>query len=312
MGGKDAQRAARRRAKAQHWVIARWQLLDLGFTRKGIEHRLAKGRLHCVWPGVYAVDRPDLSREGLFVAAVLACGKGAVLSHVSAAILWGMLKPRRHKIEVTVCDTHPRRAGIKIHRRKAIDATRQKNIPVTSPTQTLLDLALVLNPEQFERAVNEAVNLDLVDPEHLRARLETLDPQLGIKRLRSLLDRDTYVLTDTELEQRVAPIARRAGLGKPDTQVYVNGRRADFLFRDAGIALEADSLRFHRTPAQQANDARRDHAYAKAGLLPLRFTHHQITYEPKYVEATLRGVVDSRPSRSSTERPHSRDTRRTR
>jgi very-short-patch-repair endonuclease len=119
------------------------------------------------------------------------------------------------------------------------------------------------------------------------------------------------VLTHTELEQRVVPIARRAGLGKPESQVYVNGRRADFVFRDAGIALEADSLRFHRTPAQQAKDTRREHAYAKADLLPLRLTHHQITFDPRYVEDTLRAVVESRSSRSSTERPNSRPTRRT-
>jgi very-short-patch-repair endonuclease len=312
MGDKDAQRAARRLAKLQHWVITRGQLLELGFTPKGIHHRIAKGRLYPKWAGVYAVDRPDLTREGLFMAAVLACGPGAVLSHISAAVLWGILRVRTRMIEVSVpLGRTPRRAGIKVHRRKAIDATRKNGIPVTSLIQTLLDLALQLDGEQYERAVNEAVNKDLIDPEELRATLEMLAPQPGIRPLRILLDRDTYVLTHTELEQRVVPIARRAGLGKPESQVYVNGRRADFLFRDAGIALEADSLRFHRTPAQQAKDTRREHAYAKADLLPLRFTHHQITFDPRYVEDTLRAVVESRSSRSSTERPNSGPTRRT-
>ena len=227
--------------------------------------------------------------------------RGDPLGHSQAA-------PAPHRGDRDRNASAPR--GHQVHRRKTIDAARHKGIPLTSPTQTLLDLALRLNGEQYERAVNEAANLDLIDPEELRATLDTLPSQPGIRPLRTLLDRDTYTLTHTELEQRVAPIARRAGLARPDTQVYVNGRRADFLFQDAGIALEADSLRFHRTPAQQAKDTRREHAYAKAGLLPLRFTHHQITFDPKYVEETLRGVVDSRPSRSSIERPNSRPTRR--
>jgi very-short-patch-repair endonuclease len=312
MTPKDAQRAARGLARRQHWVIARRQVLALGFTSDAIEHRIEKGRHHRIWPGIYAVDRPDLTQEGLFIAAVLACGEGAVLSHMSAAILWGLIRVRSRMIEVSVpLNRTPRRAGIKIHRRKTIDATLHKNIPVTSPTQTLLDLALQLDAERYERAVNEAANKDLIDPEELRAALDTMSAQPGIRPLRKLLDRDTYVCTETELEQRLVPIARRAGLPKPDTQIYVNGRRADFVFGEAGVVVEADSLRFHRTPSQQANDTRREHAYAVDGLLPLRFTHYQITHDPKYVEDTLRDVVDSHPSRSSTERPNSIQTRRT-
>jgi very-short-patch-repair endonuclease len=304
MATKSAQSAARRLAKGQHWVISRRQLVDLGFTPADIKHRVAVGRLNPIWAGVYAVGRTDVTREGRFMAAVLACRVGAVLSHLSAGVLWGILRFVPRMIEVSVpLSRSPRRAGIKIHRRKAVDITRHKGIPVTSPTQTLLDLALQLSAEQYERAVNEAVNLDLVDPETLRAALDTMPAQPGIHPLRTLLDRDTYVLTDTELEQRVVPIACRAGLPKPDTQVRVHGRRADFLFIDAGIVVEADSLRFHRTPAQQAKDTLREHAYAKAGLLPLRFTHHEITYEPKYVEETLRAIsARSNPGPSSPAR----------
>src|SRR3954453_18067391 len=150
MATKDAQRAARRLAKRQHWAIARVQLLALGFTPADIRHRIAKGRLHRIWAGIYAVDRPELTQEGLFAAAVLACGEGAVLSHISAAILWGLIRVRARVIEVSVpLNSTPRREGIKIHRRKAIDGTRHKNIPVTSPTQTLLDL----DPEELRTAL---------------------------------------------------------------------------------------------------------------------------------------------------------------
>src|SRR3954471_10812480 len=212
MARKDVQRAARQLAKRQHWVVRRVQLLALGFTRNEIEHRIESGRLHPIWPGIYAVDRPDLTQEGLFSAAVLACGAGAVLSHLSAAIVWGLIRVRARMIEVSVpLNRNPRRKGIKVHRRKIIDPARHKGIPVTTPTQTLLDVALPLNGEQYERAVNEAANRDLIDPEELRAALETLGSQPGIRPLRRLLDRDTYVVTDTELEQRVVPVARREG-----------------------------------------------------------------------------------------------------
>jgi very-short-patch-repair endonuclease len=305
MATKDVQSAARRLAKKQHWVITRAQLLGLGFTSGAIRERIANGRLHAFWPGVYAVDRPELSREGLFMAAVLACGTNAVLSHLSAAILWGICRVPMRMIEISVpLARNPRRSRINVHRRSTIDATVFNNIPVTTPTQTLLDIAGSLSAEQYERAVNEAVNKDLVDPEELRRALDTIGPLPGVRPLRRLLDRDTYVCTDTELEQRFVPIARRAGLPKPETQVHLGGRRVDFFFRELGIVVEANSLRFHRTASQQANDARRTQEHIANGLLPVPFTHHQITYEAKYVEHTLRKAVDSRASRSSTERSH--------
>ena len=289
-------------------MITRPQLLGLGFTPDAVKQRIANGRLHRAWPGVYAVDRPDLSQEGFFLAAVLACGKDAVLSHMSAAALWGICRVRARTIEVSVpLARNPRCDGIKVHRRKTFDATRHKGIPLTSPTQTLLDIANRLDGATYERSVNEAANRDLIDPEKLRQTLETIGPQPGVRPLRALLDRDTHVLTDTELEQRLVPIARRAGLPKPETQVWLNGHRVDFFFRELGVVVEANSLRFHRTPSQQANDSRRAQAHLAAGLLPVPFTHWQITFDPAYVEATLRAVasraVDSRPSRSSRERP---------
>jgi hypothetical protein len=229
MAPKNAQRAARRLARQQHWVITRAQLLALGFTPDAIKYRIATGRLHPVWHGVYAVDRRDLSQDGLFIAAVLACGDGAVLSHSSAASLWGVVPRRVRMFEVTVPGGRaPRRPRIKVHRRETIDATRHRRIPVTSPTQTLLDIAHELDGTRYERAVNEAVNKDLIDPEELRRELDEIGPRAGVRPLKNFLDRDTHVLTDTELEQRFVPIARRAGLPKPLTQVWLNGHRVDF------------------------------------------------------------------------------------
>jgi very-short-patch-repair endonuclease len=307
MAREDVQRsrAAWALARRQHWTIAWRQLRVFDFTEEAIAHRIEVGRLHPVFRGVYAVGRRDLTQEGLFMAAVLACGDGAVLSHESAGELWRILPARWRVREVTVpAHRNPRRCGIRTHRRATIDATHHKGIPVTSPTQTLLDLALRLNGTQLERALNEAVNRDLIDPEELRARLEKMPPQPGIARLRTMIDRDTFTLTDSELEQYLLPIARKAGLPRLQTQAYVNGFRVDFYCPELDMVIEADSLRFHRTPAQQRRDRERDHAHAMAGLIPLRFTHWQIAHERRYVNEVLSAVA-ARSARQTPRTPES-------
>ena len=102
-----------------------------------------------------------------------------------------------------------------------------------------------------------------------------------------MLDRDTFVLTTTRLEQLFVPIARAAGLSLPETQAQLNSNRVDFYWPDLGLVVETDSLRYHRTPAKQAKDTRRDHAHIAAGRMPLRFTHWQVKYEPDYVRKVL-------------------------
>src|SRR3954451_14626305 len=132
-------------ARRQHDVIAREQLLALGFSSDAIKHRVLRGRLHPVHRGVYAVGRPQLSRLGEWMAAVLACGPGAALSHASAAALWEIRPDRRGPLHVSVpVATYPRRPGIAVHRRIALaesDLTRRHGIPVTTPLCTLVDLA---------------------------------------------------------------------------------------------------------------------------------------------------------------------------
>jgi very-short-patch-repair endonuclease len=138
--------------------------------------------------------------------------------------------------------------------------------------------------------VNVADKLELVDPERLRAAIDESPHRPGVAILRRLLDRRTFVLTDSELERRFLPIARRAGLGPPQTAVWLNGFKVDFYWPELGLVVETDGLRYHRTPTQQARDRLRDQAHTAAGLVPLRFTHGQIRYEPNHVENTLRAV----------------------
>ena len=172
-----------------------------------------------------------------------------------------------------------------------LEVTERHGIPVTTPIDTLIDIAPQLSPDELEAAINEADKRDLVNPEELRAALDALAPRPGVGILRETLDRRTFTLTDSALERLFLPIARRVGLSKPETGQWLNGHKVDFYWPDLGLVVETDGLRYHRTPAQQAVDRRRDQAHAAAGLTPLRFTRAQVRYEPAHVQQTLTAVA---------------------
>jgi very-short-patch-repair endonuclease len=279
-------------AGRQHGVVTRGQLEALGYSVKAIRHRVARGRLHPVHAGVYAVGRPELTLDGRFIAAVLACGPTAALSHESAAQLWGIRPVRPGTIEVSITGTaQRRRPGIVLHRRRALEATTRRGIPVTTPVCTLIDLATRLQPRGLDRAVNEADRLDLTTVEDLQAALETGDHRPGSASLKRLLDPRTFRYTRSDLERDFIPIALAAGLSIPLTCQIVNGFEVDFFWPALGLVVETDGWRHHRTPIQQAKDRMRDQAHTAAGLTPLRFTHGQIRYEPAYVRKTLKRVA---------------------
>jgi putative AbiEi antitoxin of type IV toxin-antitoxin system/uncharacterized protein DUF559 len=278
-----------RLATRQHGIVTRRQLLEHGLSVQAIKRRRANGRLHPVYRGVYVVGRPELSRLGRWMAAVLACGPGALLSHTSAAALWRIGVETKTGIEVSIrAEALRRRPGVIVHRRVALDATVHHGIPLTTIVATLSDLALCLDTGDLERAINEADKWNLITPTALRA---AIDGHPGAAALRRLLDRRTFVLTDSELERRFLPIARQAGLPPPETGRRVNGFKVDFFWPELGLVVETDGLRYHRTPAEQARDRLRDQAHAAAGLTPLRFTHEQIRYEREYARETLAAVA---------------------
>ena len=281
--------------RSQHGVVARRQLLGLGMSEEAIRHRLAIGRLHPLWRGVFAVGRPQVGQLGIWRAAVLACGQEAVLSHGSAAALWGFGDEGR-VIEVSTGRAkRGYRNGIVVHRRTVLteaDVIERRGIPVTTVVATLIDQATRLARRPLEAAISEADRLDLITPPALRRALEKQSPRPGVAHLRHTLDRRTFRLTRSELERLFLPIARRAGLGVPETGVAVNGFEVDFYWPELGLVVETDGLTYHRTPTQQAKDRVRDQARTAAGLTPLRFTHEQVRYETRYVEVTLGRVAE--------------------
>lgn len=272
-------------------MVARRQLLGLGFSRNAIEHRVATGRLHRVGQGIYAVGWPELTPERRWMAAILACGPETVLSHRSAAALWGIGLEVANLVEISVrrrCEI--RRPGIRARSRPALPAEDigvRRNIPLTRPARTLLDLATELGSGALERAVNEADKRDLVSPEDLRQALTGFEGEPGARALRTLLDRHTFRLSDSVLERLFRPIAAAAGLPTPLTKARVNGFEVDFYWPDLELVVETDGLHYHRTASSQACDRLRDQTHTAAGMTSLRFTHWQIKHEAVHVREIL-------------------------
>jgi very-short-patch-repair endonuclease len=287
-------------ARRQHGVVTRRDLMRIGFSSTAIEHRVATGRLRPVARGVYTVGWPLTDRKQGWMAAVLICGEGALLSHGSAAALWGIGPEGKGPVDVSIrrhCGIS--RPGIRARVRLRLpkrDVAEHHSIPVTTPIRTLIDQATELPSNRLERMVNEADKRDLIDPESLRAALDEHAGERGVRSLRLLLDRQTFRLSDTELEVLFRPIASQAGLPTPRTKEMVNDFEVDFYWPDLGLVVETDGWRYHRTASAHTRDALRDQTHTASGLTSLRFSHYQVAHEPRHVLQILsRTLANLRP-----------------
>lgn len=245
------------------------------------------------------------------MAAVLAWGLNAALSHRSAAALWKFGDEHQDYIDVSVKrNSEAHLPGIRCHRRPSLPPTAitsRRNIPLTQPVQTFLDLATVTGPNGLERAVNEADKREVIDPDSLRKALDDHAGEPGVRSLRRILDKHTFRLSDDELELLFRPLAAAAGLPPPLTKVKIDDFEVDFFWPDLGLVVETDGWRYHRTPAAQTRDALRFQEHTASGLTPLRFSHWQVKYEPRHVlnilrrtAARLRGLKFAAPRLTSS------------
>jgi very-short-patch-repair endonuclease len=222
------------------------------------------------------------------MAAVLACGPGAQLSHRSAAELWKIRGRADPPIDVAVPpEVFRRRPGITLHRSPDLRRRYVHLIPVGDPISVLVDLATCLPDEEVEDAINEADRLDLIRTDRLRPALDAEPKRPGVGRLKRILDAQTFSRAANALERRFLAIVREAGLPAPTTQQRLGRYRVDFFWPELGFVVEADSLRHHRTAAEQTVDLSRDQAHARRGLRSLRFTHSQVFHRPEHVRAVL-------------------------
>ena len=303
MGGKLDNRERERALYAivgrQHGVLNVEHLRQIGFGRRGIEHRVADGRLQRVHRGVYALGHQPLSTEGQWLAAVLACGPGAVLSHADAGMLWGLIdndESRSVNISVPAGSGRRSRPGISIHRcdLRRSDTTSRDGIPVTIVARTLLDLAPSLPRRSLERALDEAVYRKRATPSVLRRAVDRSRMRPGARALRKALERHEpgTTRTETDLEELMFNLCRRHGLPQPSCQVVILGFRVDFYWPEQKLIVETDGWESHNDRVSFERDRERDVELRAGGYPPpLRFTYRHLTGKPGWVASNLRQAL---------------------
>lgn len=280
-------------AADQHGVVTTRQVAALGVSERAVSRRAAAGRLHRVHRGVYAVGHPVLTGHGRLMAAVLAGGEGAVLSHASAAALWGMRSSDAERTDIIVRRSgREKRNGLRIHRPRTLqpdEVTTHEGIPVTTPAPTILDLAAMLGRRPLERVLDRTELLELTDYPALRAIAHAHPGHRGARKLQSTLDTHHAgtTLTRSHLEERFLTLCREHGLPAPLVNSWPSGKEVDFRFPGHALIVEADSCTHHRSREAFENDRARDALRTRAGYRTLRFTYRQLADDPAAVAATI-------------------------
>ena len=295
-GDCHVDRLIARIAGRQLGLITWKQLVAVGLSRGEISRRVARGLLHPVHRGVYAVGHLHLPPFADLRAATLACGDRSLVCRRSAIVLWRMARGGAAEVDVLVVGENRRsRKGIRVHRTATLarkDTGRRHGVPVTAPARTLVDFAEVASDAELESALNEARVLRLVDDGHLRGAIARAGRRRGAARLRALLDAELdRGFTRTEIERVMRRLVRRAGLPEPEVNAGVLGREVDFLWREQRLIVETDGRQAHGTPRAFERDRRRDAELQAAGYRVLRFTWRQVTDEPEYVVATIAATL---------------------
>lgn len=288
-------------AELQHGLITLLQLQSLGLSKAAVAKRAKEGRLHRIHRGVYAVGRPSLTQHGDWLAAVLACGPQAVLSHRSAAALHGIRRDSRAKADVTLASPSARsRPTIDVHRSstlEAADITTVDSIPCTTVARTLIDLGDVVSRRAVERAVDRAEVLRVFDGRAVHEAIERAGRRRGAATLRAVLESyEEPTLTERQLEERFLALCRHASLPSPAVNAWITlsdgiAYKADFLWRVERLIAETDSRGFHTHRAAFEHDRLRDQRLTLAGFTVVRFTWRQVTREPRRVSGALRGLL---------------------
>jgi len=295
-----------RRVAGRQWgVVSRRQLVALGFSARGIEEWVRTGRLLRLHRGVYAVGHDRLRTEGRWLAAVMACGPGAVLSHRDAAQLWELRRSSASVIDVTVPSQNGRirRRGVRVHRSGRLapdEVTTRSGIPVTTVARTLLDLADVLDSQALRRAVTEAEYTSRFDLTSLNAVVEGNPGRRGRKLMTAALEGRRH-RTRSPLEDRFLRLIEKWGVEEPQTNVWIEGYELDFVWTRAGLVVELDGAAAHTTRAAFNADRLRDRRLWRAGLRTIRLTDDALDAEEEVLaDLAQAGVsVDSWPRASS-------------
>jgi hypothetical protein len=303
---RDPDRRIGALATQQHGSVARWQLTELGLTPQHIAYRIQIGRLVRIFRGVYAVGHPRLTREGWWMAAVLASGERAVLSHGDAAALWDLMPARGSLVHAST----PARSGrtpnhrrIRLHRVGTLTAdetTVRDAIPVTTLPRTLLDVAAVLRPRALEDAVAQADRLGVFDLIAMRRVLDAHSRQHGAPALRAVLERLAGVgaaETRSPLEIALLQLCDDHALPTPLANVPIAGFIVDFHWPGTDLIVETDGFAYHRTATAFEADRDRDQVLMLAGYRVVRFTYNQVIRRRRQTARRLRELLNGSGSR---------------
>lgn len=276
----------------QHRVAACWQLAPLGVDRYALYRRTKDGRLRRVHRGVYATGIAPLSGEGIRMAAVLACGPGALLAARDAAAHRRLRTCNRQAVEVLVaCKGRPGRRGIQVHRGAihAEDRDVVDGIPTTSLARTLLDLAGVVEERQVQRAYEEAARQRVLDIAAIERVIDRNVGHPGVGVLKRLIayDPEPAAQALSEPERALLDLVREAGLPTPQVNVLVEGFLVDAYWPEPGLVVEVQSHAFHSDPHTFERDHKKAAAIRAAGLDFLPITDNQIANDAAPIAALL-------------------------
>jgi hypothetical protein len=286
-------------AGPQQGLITTRQLLELGLSRGAIAHRIRVGRLHCVFRGVYAVGHAALPPNARALAAVLACGPGAVLSHGSAATLWGIDKHWRAPLEVTTRACRRSDDRLHTHRSRTLtprDITHHFGIPVTSPARTLFDNAYRLTDRELARAVNELRLERVLWRDDLAGLVDRHPNTRAVKRLCNHLERWEDHPTRSPFEDDFRAFAKRYGLPEPLINTKVTGKEADVFFPEHKLVVELDGWDTHSSRSQFESDRDRDADRLAAGIATVRLTRQRFDNAPEREAARLKAILTAQTS----------------
>jgi very-short-patch-repair endonuclease len=279
-------------AASQYGVVSIAQLREAGLDKSAVKRRALTGRLHPIHRGVYAVGHPHLSAEGRWMAAVLAYGTGAVLSHRAAASAWRLLPDQLSApIDVSVpSDTGKKiRHGIRLHRCPSLEpkaVTRHRRIPITTPARTIIDLGKVASPADVRRARRQAGVLGL-----------------------SVEGASKNNVTRSELEDLFLKLCQQYRLPTPEVNVRIAGLLVDFVWRKRWLIVETDGYRYHRGRASFEDDRARDLRLRSHGFEVIRLTYNQVAGQSRETANVLSKLLSSRPETVPSGRARGRAAR---
>jgi very-short-patch-repair endonuclease len=288
---KHVDRVLAELAAAQLGNVTHRQVRDAGLGNGAIQYWVSRGRLHPRFRGVYALGHVALPADSLQMAAVLACGPRAIVSHATAAHLWGLRPGTREPLEVTVVGRNVRhRPGIRVHRTEVLlkrDVRHRHNIPLTSPARTLLDIAPTLEDRELERVLHEAMALKLTTLSRLRATLNDYPRRRGSARLVELARQSPSSRTRSGGEEEMLRLLRRSRIHQPLVNAQVGEWNVDFYWPEHRLVVEVDGIDFHSSRVNIERDHRKDLEMRKLGIDVMRFVGRQVRREPEMLLVTI-------------------------